>query len=93
MFDIKKFLTENKVTMNEAGSDDKSKYTAMERDLKMAKARVKDVSRQYLSFPDKKAILAMRQAMKDYELAAVKATQLMKTLRRRPKVPNPRNIY
>ena len=91
MFDIKKFLTENKVTLSEAGPDDKSKYTAMDRKLTMARAKVKDVSRQYLSFPDKKAILAMRQAMQNYERAVVEKEQLMKSLPRRAKVPNPRN--
>lgn len=62
MFDIKKFLAENTVTLNEASTLQK-----LNKELQMTKAHVQAASNQYFSFPDAAAIKRMHQAMDKYE--------------------------
>ena len=88
MFDIKKFLTENKVTLNE---DSKSKK--LEQVFMHQKKRVREEFEQYTQFPDPVSIRNLKVQMRQFEEAAKALRTYMKSLPRRPKVPNPRNIY
>lgn len=74
MFDIKQFLAENTITLNEGDP----KLAKLEKELKMTKAHVKDTSQQYYSFPDAAAIKRMRQAMDKYEAAVLAVLKYMR---------------
>lgn len=66
MFDIKEFLAENTITLNED-----PKLSKLNKELQMAKAHVRDVSRQYLQFPDAKTIKRMHDVQAKYEAVAL----------------------
>lgn len=86
MFDIKKFLTENKVTINED-----TKFTQLEKVFMWEKKKVRETFEQYTQFPDPVSIRNLRVQMRQFEEAAKAVEKYKKSLPRRPKVPNPRN--
>ncbi len=84
MFDIKKFLAENTVTLNEApdgtgkpSAADAAKLQSLNKRLMAAKDTVRKASERYFQFPDKVAINVMRQAMKEYEKVGLEAMKFV----------------